>query len=137
MSKLQYRDLDLKGLREKCDIDFAHYTYIDNMCSCCYGPRDFPARYWRNGVIKDDKDISFILFKNASNGSGQVKRTDYLSDQRQICIEWSLNDAQLDAVIKELEKQVGSEFNVIKPDDEYRCIILERKTDKMKPRSQT
>jgi hypothetical protein len=126
--RLQYKDLDLKSLREKCDIDFAHYTYKPGQCSCCYGPRDLPARYWRDGKIKDG-DYSFILFKNASNGSGSVKGEDYLSSKKQICISWSLNDKQLNAVVRELRKQVGPEFIVSKPKDELTCIVLKRRKD--------
>ena len=33
--KLKYKDLDLKGLREKCGLDFAHFTYESGMGSCC------------------------------------------------------------------------------------------------------
>jgi hypothetical protein len=123
---LKYKDLDLKGLREKCDIDFAHYTYKSDQCSCCYGPKDLPKRYWRDGVIKD-AGYSFILFKNANNGSGVVKRDDYLSYQSTICISWNLSDKQLNAVVRELRKQVGSEFIVSKPTNEYTCIILKRR----------
>lgn len=123
---LRYKDLDLKGLREKCDIDFAHYTYLFNQCSCCYSPKDLPRRYWRDGIIKDG-NYSYILFKNADNGSGRVKGNDYLSYKSQICISWRLTDEQLNAVVKELRKQVGSEFTVIKPPSIDTCIVLKRK----------
>ena len=128
---LKYKDLDLKHLREVCDIDFAHFTYKPDQCSCCYGPKDLPKRYWRNGVIPDKSydELSYILFKNANNGSGAVKREDYLSEQRNICIEWHLSEEQLDAVCKELEKQVGEEFDVVKPTDKYTCIQLIRKIE--------
>lgn len=43
-----YADLDLKAIREACDLDFAHYTYGRGQCSCCYGPLEMPAKYWRN-----------------------------------------------------------------------------------------
>ena len=135
---LKYKDLDLKGLREKCDIDFAHFTYKGTQCSCCYGPKDLPAKYWRNNIVpthKDYSDISYILFKNAYNGSGAVKREDYLSDKKVIFIEWNLNKEQLDSVCDELEKQVQTEFNVIKPKNEYSCIRLERKDDVCSPNS--
>ena len=79
-----------------------------------------------NGIIKDD-DYTYILFKNANNGSGSVKRDDYLSDQSQICISWHLNDKQLNAVVRELRKQVGTEFIVSKPDNDYMCIVLKRR----------
>lgn len=40
--KLQYKDLDLKGLREKCGIDFAHYTFKKECVRAATGPRIFP-----------------------------------------------------------------------------------------------
>ena len=125
---MKYKDLDLKHLREVCDIDFAHYTYKRGMCSCCYGPKDLPARYWRNNKILEDvdyNDIMYILFKNADNGSGCVKKEDTLSKHE--CIEWNLTPDRLNAVIKELERQVGSEYDVIRPMSRYTCIILQRK----------
>lgn len=127
--KLQYKHLDLKGLREKCGIDFAHYTFKKGMCSCCYGPSDFPARYWHKGIVRNvaTDNVSYILFKNADNGSGRVTKNDYLSDKRHIYIAWKLSDEQLDAVCAELEAQVGTEFDVIKPKSDMFCIELRRK----------
>lgn len=125
---LQYKDLDLIKLRKKCDIDFAHYTFQKGMCSCCYGADDLPKRYWRDGIVRTD-NYSYILFKNADNGSGHVTREDYLSSKDSIYILWDLNETQLDAVLKELEAQVGSEFIVKRPEDKSRCIELKRKED--------
>lgn len=124
---MKYKDLNLKHLREVCGIDFAHYTYKRGMCSCCYGPKDLPARYWRNHEVlvdTDYDDISYILFKNADNCSGCVKAED---DMGQIeCIEWNLTPEQLDNVIAELKKQVGDEYDVLPPENKYKCIVLER-----------
>ena len=126
--KLQYKDLNLRKLREECGIDFAHYTYINDMCSCCYGPSDFPAKYWHEGKVKDrHEDMSYILFKNANNGSGQVMKNHVLSNKKTIYISWRLSDEQLDAVCAELEAQVGTEFDVIKPKSDMFCIELRRK----------
>lgn len=124
---MKYKDLDLIHLRKVCDIDFAHYTYKKKMCSCCYGPKDLPAKYWRNNEVMEDTDydeISYILFKNADNGSGCVKRDDYIGNDY---IEWNLTDEQLTKVIAELERQLGSEFDVIRPMSKHRCIKLQRK----------
>ena len=124
--RLTYGDLDLKFIREAADIDFAHYTYKDGQCSCCYGPEDLPAKYWKDGVIKTS-NYSYILFKNANNGSGTVKKSDYLAYQDHICISWNLSVKQLDKVVRLLRQQVGREFIVHKPEDEYTCIILDRR----------
>jgi len=125
MAKYKYKDLNLKHLREVCDIDFAHYTYKRGMCSCCYGPKDLPSRYWRNNEVLEDTDyddISYILFKNADNGRGCVKRDDYIGED---CIEWNLTDEQLTKVIAELERQIGDEFIVVRPMTKHRCIVLQ------------
>ena len=125
---MKYKDLNLRHLREVCDIDFAHYTYKRGMCSCCYGPKDLPARYWRNNKILEDvdyNDIMYILFKNADNGSGCVKRDDELADTEYI--EWNLTDDRLNKVLAELEKQVGNEYDVERPDSKYKCITLKRR----------
>lgn len=125
---MKYKDLNLKHLREVCDIDFAHYTYKRGMCLCCYGPKDLPAIYWRNRKVLVDvdyDDISYILFKNADNGSGCVKAEDNMGQSE--CIEWNLTPEQLDKVIAELKKQVGDEYDVERPDSKYKCIILKRR----------
>lgn len=125
---MKYKDLNLKHLREVCDIDFAHYTYKRGMCSCCYGPKDLPSIYWRNRKILEDvdyDDISYILFKNADNGRGCVKAEDNMGQTE--CIEWNLTPEQLDKVIAELEKQVGDEYDVVRPNNKYTCIILRKK----------
>ena len=128
---MKYKDLNLKHLREVCDIDFAHYTYKRGQCSCCYGPKDLPSIYWRNRKVLVDvdyDDISYILFKNADNGSGIRKANDELN--RTEFIEWNLTNEQLDKVVAELKRQVGDEYDVIYPQSRYVCIKLIRKEKK-------
>lgn len=125
---MKYKDLDLKHLREVCDIDFAHYTYKRGQCSCCYGPKDLPPMYWKHRKVLVDvdyDDISYILFKNADNGSGIRKANDELN--RTEFISWNLTPEQLDKVIAELKRQVGNEYDVIYPENKYVCIKLVRK----------
>lgn len=127
---MKYRDLDLKHLREVCDIDFAHYTYKRGQCSCCYGPKDLPPMYWRHHKVLVDvdyDDISYILFKNADNGGGIRKANDELN--RTEFIEWNLTNEQLDKVIAELKRQVGDEYDVIYPESKLVCIKLIRKEE--------
>ena len=77
----KYAELNLKKIREDNGLDFAHFTYVKGMCSCCYGPTDLPAIYWKDGIVKNEEDkYSYILFKNANNGSGQVKRKDEITN---------------------------------------------------------
>jgi len=70
--KKTYSDLNLKAIREALNIDFAHFTYKQGQCSCCYGPKDLPKMYWKDRTIPEGDDYSYILFKNANNGSGTV-----------------------------------------------------------------
>lgn len=118
---MKYRELNLIDLRKKADIDFAHYTYKRGQCSCCYGPKDLPKRYWKDNVVsnKDYDDISYILFKNADNGSGIVKKDDTLIDD---FIEWNLSDSQLENVCRLLKDQVGDDYYVVIPKGKYECI---------------
>lgn len=121
---MQYKDLDLKKIRDDNGLDFAHFTYQRGMCSCCYGPKDLPKRYWRGNVIpeKDYDDCTYLLFKNADNGDGHVKRTDEIKDYQ--CIEWSFPMEKLRKICRELQEQVGDNYMVMIPPDESNCIII-------------
>ena len=130
-NRMTYGDLDLAKIREEADLDFAHYTYLPNQCSCCFSPRQQPAKYWKNGKISDKWDIQYILFKNAANGSGWVTAKNYLAEQQEICIEWHLTPDRLNKVIRLLREQVGKEFIVSKPENDMWCIKLKRRS-KMK-----
>lgn len=117
-----YGDLDLKHLREVCDIDFAHFTYQKNQCSCCFGPKDLPKIYWRNNTIPDGDNYTFILFKNANNGSGVVTSNTKFKDYQ--CINWNMSWEKLEKVIEELRRQIPKEYKIIKPIHSFRCIEI-------------
>lgn len=129
---MQYGKLNLRGLREDCGIDFAHFTYQRGMCSCCYSPTDLPKRYWKNGIVKecgdagiiDESQTSYILFKNADNGSGTVKRSDEIEDNTYI--EWGLTKKQLPLVLAHLRKQLGDKYEVIEPEGSFQCITIKK-----------
>jgi hypothetical protein len=131
--RMQYKDLNLKKIQVLADLDFAHYTFGKNQCSCCYGPKDMPARYWKNGKISDksNENLDYILFKNAYNGSGAVTANNYLAEKANIYIMWNLSQKKLNKVVRLLREQVGREFIVQKPEDDFTCIVLKRR-DKMK-----
>jgi hypothetical protein len=95
------------------------------MCSCCYGPKDLPKRYWRNNTILEGDNYTYILFKNANNGSGTVKRDDELKDYQ--CISWDFPIEKLENVCKSLQDQVGDEYVVLKPKDNMGCILICKK----------
>ncbi len=123
---MKYKDLNLKKIREDNDLDFAHFTYQKGMCSCCYGPWDLPKRYWRGGVVQSrEKDVQYILFKNADNGSGVVKRDDEIDDYT--CISWDFPIEKLENVCKDLQAQLGDEYVVLKPKNDLSCIIIFKK----------
>lgn len=118
---MQYGDLNLKKIRDDNGIDFAHFTYQRGMCSCCYGPKDLPKRYWRGNIIpNDDYDYTYLLFKNADNGSGHVKRTDEIKNHT--CIEWYFPMEKLEKICKDLQEQLGDEYVVLMPTDTLTCI---------------
>ena len=119
---MKYKDLNLKKIREDNDLDFAHFTYQKGMCSCCYGPKDLPKRYWRNNTIPEGDDYTYLLFKNANNGSGEVKRTDELKDFQ--CISWDFPIEKLENVCKDLQEQVGDEYEVLIPTNDMYCIVI-------------
>jgi len=137
-----YKDLDLKKIREDNDLDFAHYTFGRGQCSCCYGPYDMPARYWRNGVKPSEylegtetyndkgevnggkpREITYILFKNACNGSGTVRAADEIEDYTCICYKVKSAE-QLFAICADLQAQLGESYAVKVPNDFSTCIII-------------
>lgn len=121
---MTYGELNLKELRDKCGLDFAHYTYKRNQCSCCYGPRDMAKKYWKDGIIKE-APYTFILFKNANNGSGTVTRYDDIKDVQYI--EWYCDTPeQLLSVCKELQMQLGDGYIVYVPKNKNQCILVLR-----------
>lgn len=133
-----YGDLDLIGLRKKLDLDFAHFTYLPHQCSCCYGPYDLPARYWKNNTIPEPREsIDFILFKNANNGSGCVRKTTPLKDYE--CVSWDLRSdpkcgeplteqevTRLDEICKELSLAYGPDWYVQVPASCSVTIIIQK-----------
>lgn len=138
---MQYKDLNLKKIRDDNGLDFAHFTYQRDMCSCCYGPLDLPKRYWRGGKKPvsidghyeidgekiDTGEIQYILFKNANNGSGYVKGADEIKDYQ--CIEWGFPVEKLNKICRDLQEQVGKDYVVMIPPNDMHCIIIFHKTN--------
>lgn len=120
---MKYKDLNLRKLRDKNELDFAHFTYKPGMCSCCYGPRNLAKRYWKNGIIKDD-DYTYLLFKNADNGNGHVKFTDEIIPCQ--CIEWDFPEEKLLNVCRDLQEQFGKKYVVLMPKNNAYCIKVIR-----------
>ena len=117
----QYKDLNLKEIRDKLDIDFARYTYSRGQCSCCYGPKDMPKRYWKDGIIKT-KDYTYILFKNACNDRGIVSKNDWIAGNTYI--KHKLTDSQKEQCCQMLREQLDSDYMVLEPVTNMSCIII-------------
>ena len=107
---MKYQDLNLRKIREDNGLDFAHFTYLRGMCSCCFSPLELPARYWHKGIKPASMDnVQYLLFKNADNGSGWVKKTDELKDYQ--CVSWEFPETKLVQICKDLQKQLGDEYD--------------------------
>lgn len=120
---MQYKDLNLNKLCDDNGLDFAHYTYLKDMCTCCYGPLDFPKRYWRGREKpKTEESVQYILFQNAENGIGVVKDTDEIRDYQSVA--WQFPMEKMQKVCKDLQEQFGSEYVVAMPTDEFTCIMI-------------
>lgn len=119
---MKYKDLNLKKIRDDNGLDFAHFTYQKGMCSCCYGPKYLPKRYWKGNVIPEDDNYTYLLFKNADNGSGHVRRDDEIKDYT--CIEWNFPMEKLLDICKDLQAQLGEEYVVLMPTDKITCIVI-------------
>lgn len=139
LNLMQYKDLDLRKIRIENDLDFAHFTYNPNMCSCCYGPKNLSKRYWKDNEIKVGDDYQFILFKLADNGSGYVQKKDYICSSKRmrhkhndtigeyetVYIEWRFPLTKMNKICMDLQKQLGNNYRVIKPNDVNMCIQIE------------
>ena len=127
-----YKDLNLNYLKDLLNLDFAHFSYVNEMCSCCYSISDFPSNYWRNGIIvsKDSlsfEEVNYILFKNSIGGKGEVKENDTLDEFESIEYQFC-NRELLINFCKELSK-ICSKFDyevLIPPNEDLSIILLEK-----------
>lgn len=122
---MKYKDLNLKKIRDEHDLDFAHFTYLKGQCSCCYGPKDLPKRYWKNNIIPESNNYTYILFKNANNGSGCVKRGDEIKKCQ--CVSWRMPYEKLHGVCLALKEQFGDDYYVLEPKNDLYTIIIMKK----------
>lgn len=120
---MTYQDLNLKKIREDNGLDFAHFTFLPGMCTCCYDPLDFPARYWRKGIKPGSMDnVQYLLFKNADNGAGAVKKRDEIKGP--VFVLWRFPEEKMRQVCSDLQTQLGKEYIVLMPPDEDCCILI-------------
>lgn len=118
-----YRDLNLAAIRDAVGIDFAHFTFGKGQCSCCYGPMDLPARYWKDGKKPENRDTkyTYLLFKNASNGSGTVTKNDAID---RVYVLYSMTPEQVNMACEMLQEQLGYGYVVEEPKDHTQCIYI-------------
>lgn len=136
-----YKDLDLLKIRDECGLDFARHTYSKGQCSCCYGPLDMAAHWWAKGKKPKKKqiadrvwewdrntdEITFILFKNAANGSGVITSLEEpIKDNTRISYKFK-DDKQKNKVCDMLQEQLGDEYEVIVPESKLKCIVIRLK----------
>lgn len=143
-----YGQLDLKKIMDAEDLDFARWTYSKCQCSCCYGPLDMPAKFWKKGKKPyrhflderkqtweyrlagkrfDESKATYILFQNAWNGSGTVKEEDLIKDYT--CISYQLNDLdQVRRISNLIKDQLDDDYVVQVPENMYRCIVIREKS---------
>lgn len=139
-----YADLDLKKIRDDCGLDFARHTYSQGQCSCCYGPQDMGEEWWVKGkkpqkiVAKRDaagksvsytwdRDIdkyTYILFKNADNGSGRIKSLKEPVKNHTFVEHRVSSNEQLEKVCQMLQEQLGAMYYVEMPEDQNFCIDI-------------
>lgn len=139
-----YEQLNLQAIMEAENLDFAHWTYKRGQCSCCYGPLDQPAKFWRNGkkprrhYLTEDKRLydyhlggkkfdetkmRYILFKNANNGCGPKTKDDLIQDYA--CISYKLEDMeQVKRICTMLQEQLDEDYVVQVPRDTWECIVI-------------
>lgn len=136
-----YGDLNLKEIRENNWLDFAHYTYLSGQCTCCYGPMDMPARYWHkskkpvkvegkpyeyelDGKPFDKKNMRYILFDNAYNCDGSVKKKDRIKDYTTISYSKNLPAGLIEKICRELAEQLDEDYIVVIPKTVEFCILI-------------
>lgn len=142
---IKYGQLDLKKIMADEDLDFARWTYSRGQCSCCYGPLEMPAKYWKDHkkpkiyFLDDKKQLSayqwpdgtrynsdntrYILFKNACNGSGTVTEDDIIRDYT--CIGYRLKDMdQVRRIADMISEQLDDDYVVQCPDNMLTCIVI-------------
>ena len=132
--------MNLRKIREELDIDFAHFTYKPGMCSCCYGPKELPSMYWKNRKVKtgfswnvnkpemnNENSYTYLLFKNADNGSGHVTKNDEIDGYTYI--EWGFPMEKLRRACELIQGQLDDDYEVLMPKDCYTCIKIGLKKD--------
>lgn len=134
-----YHELNLKELRETCELDFAHYTYPHGMCPCCTCFLDFPQRYWKperrpqkmtlsdgtivyelNGKRVSVDDFAYLLFFNSDRDGGYASKGTRIESVN-VAYHF-VSDQQKADVCRLLSEQLGKDYVVAEP--KFRWTVL-------------
>ena len=95
----------------------------------------------RRNKAEKTRDFSFILFKNAYNGSGSVRKKDVIGRHKyeysSVYILWSLSEEQMDLVCSLLQEQLGPGYKVVRPKNSMYCIEIVYIGEGVKPLGDT
>lgn len=138
-----YADLNLKKIRDDCGLDFAWHTFNRGQCSCCFGPKDI-KKGWAKGknpqkiVTKqeangkaaahtpdqDTDNYTYILFKNADNGSGRIKSLNEPVTDHTYILHRVSSPEQMHKICSMLQEQLGPQYLVKEPEEDLYCICI-------------
>ena len=68
------------------------------------------------------ENVQYLLFKNADNGSGHVRKNDDIGEVEYI--EWNFPLEKMDKICEELQRQVGRDYVVLIPQNINKCILI-------------
>lgn len=119
----------MQELQEKYQIGLVAVTY-QGICSCCAEPENFPKKWFLNKKQPDTwKEVgSRIIFKNAHNGSGELKMNEEYTKKEQYIGYSDIDMETLYRFLHELVKYIkycsGQVYRVEMPEDEYDCAKI-------------
>ena len=144
----QYYELNLNKIRDDLNLHFAHFTYLEGQCSCCYGPLYQSYQHWNKKLLKEEfgvqnlkdykelqeldhydlyKRMKWFIFKNADNCRGYVTKYDYIDD---VYVEYEgLTQEEVHKLVEMLQEQLGDEYIVLRPKDDNSCIWIRLRKD--------
>lgn len=117
-------------LQKKYNIGLVAVTYR-GICSCCAEPKHFPAKWFLNGEIPETwpEVGSRVIFKNAHNGSGELKMWDEYKKKLQYISYQYIERPTLIKFLRELTEYINAhseiKYQLEVPEDKYLCATLE------------
>lgn len=121
----------MQELQEKYQIGLVAVTY-QGICSCCAEPENFPKKWFLNKQQPATwKEVgSRIIFKNAHNGSGELKMNEEYTKKEQYISYADIDMETLYSFLHELIQFMkhcsGNVYRLEMPEDEYTCAMIVR-----------